>query len=535
MRDVALGLAAARRRRPARAPRARRRTGTRRTTSRRWPCGRGARSATTPPPGGAGARRARRSCARARSRRWSRPATRSPPPTATRPSIACWARPISSAATGREALALPEKRGRRGGHDRRGAGVAHRPDSTTCAGDSTRRWPPSAAAATMPSRRAMRAAAAPRTPAPTGCAARPRRAEPGRPRHEVAVASRADARSRRPTPCWPCSPPSRATTPATTPTTCAPSTTPSGPTTSCRSSASASTTGRAISQGAHEAAIVELDLAIRSPTWLRRFPRLALTNRRKSRLRLGRLEEAIADLDVRASSISVSAPTTSLPADDPRRRLPRARRRRAGARGLRGGRAAGDAMGDLQALVPGASRPRARARRRRPEQAERARRRAAATGPAWAGRRAVAVGHAPSPPAPRGSRAAAAPAGAAARGGATGAHGRGARARGPAAPSARRAPRRSSRRSIWHELGNPLGEARASSRWPGGPGGAPRRRPQRGRRAPPRPARAAVADRGSCAPSRRAWPFETLGASAFAAATSPSRGRPGDRARHAIC
>ena len=53
------------------------------------------------------------------------------------------------------------------------------------------------------------------------------------------------ARWRRPTPCWPCSPRSRATAPATTPITCAPSTTPSAPATSCRSSASVSTAARA--------------------------------------------------------------------------------------------------------------------------------------------------------------------------------------------------------------------------------------------------------------------------------------------------
>ena len=350
-------LAAAGRRGPARrctpAPPA----GTRRTASPRSPCARGGRSATTPRPRGCWPGTARRSCARGRSRRSSRPATRCPPPTATRGSIAPGRGPPAARRLGRgarrawAARRAPRARSTPGW---RGASAS----STTCAGTSTRR-----STAYRRGRDDTRAVGrrsrccTPGTPAPTGCAATPTRAgrSPCAPTRWPWPAART-APSRRPTPCWPCSRRSRATAPATTRTTCAPSTTPSAPATCCRSSASASTAARATWRRAPTRRRSSSSTSpSASPTsgGFGAFRALALTNRGESRLRLGRLEEAIADLDAarliyqRLGSDDVAYPLGIL-GDVYRERGDAALARAAYEEAAR----RGDAMGDLQALVP---------------------------------------------------------------------------------------------------------------------------------------------------------------------------------------
>ena len=112
---------------------------------------------------------------------------------------------------------------------------------------------------------------------------------------------------------------------------------------------------RNLEEGAYAAAIVELDLAIRLADLggFGAFRALALTNRGESRLRLGRLEEAIADLDAarliyqRLGSDDVAYPLVIL-GDVYRERGDAALARAAYEEAAR----RGDAMGDLQALVP---------------------------------------------------------------------------------------------------------------------------------------------------------------------------------------
>ena len=112
---------------------------------------------------------------------------------------------------------------------------------------------------------------------------------------------------------------------------------------------------RNLEEGAYEAAIVELDLAIRLADLggFGAFRALALTNRGESRLRLGHLEEAIADLDAarliyqRLGSDDVAYPLGIL-GDVYRERGDAALARAAYEEAAR----RGDAMGDLQALVP---------------------------------------------------------------------------------------------------------------------------------------------------------------------------------------
>jgi len=225
---------------------------------------------------------------------------------------------------------------------------------------------------------------------------------------------------------------------------------------------------RNLEEGAYEAAIVELDLAIRLADLggFGAFRALALTNRGESRLRLGRLEEAIADLDAarliyqRLGSDDVAYPLMIL-GDVYRERGDAALARAAYEEAAR----RGDAMGDLQALVPSLAGLARVLAADDPEQASALARRAAGYG-AGIGEAAalLAVGHVALAAGDREAAAqAAAQAGAAARG-------RRDRARmaealeleGLAAPSARaRAGALEQAVAIWHELGNPLGEARA--------------------------------------------------------------------------
>jgi ATP/maltotriose-dependent transcriptional regulator MalT/DNA-binding SARP family transcriptional activator len=225
---------------------------------------------------------------------------------------------------------------------------------------------------------------------------------------------------------------------------------------------------RNLEEGAYEAAIVELDLAIRLADLggFGAFRALALTNRGESRLRLGRLEEAIADLDTaraiyqRLGSDDVAYPLGIL-GDVYRERGDAALARAAYEEAAR----RGDAMGDLQALVPSLAGLARVLASDDPEQAAALAQRAADYGAGMGEAAALlAVGHVALAAGDRGGAAlVAAQAGAAARG-------RRDRARmaealeleGLAAATGRaRHAALEQAVAIWHELGNPLGEARA--------------------------------------------------------------------------
>ena len=299
---------------------------------------------------------------------------------------------------------------------------------------------------------------------------------------------------------------------------------------------------RNLEEGAYEAAIVELDLAIRLADLggFGAFRALALTNRGESRLRLGRLEEAIADLDAarliyqRLGSDDVAYPLGIL-GDVYRERgdvaLARAAYEEAARRG--------DAMGDLQALVPALAGLARVLAGDDPEQAAAVAHRAAGYGAGMGEAAALlAVGHVALAAADRGGAArAAAQAGAAARG-------RRDRARmaealeleglSGATERARHAALEQAV-AIWHELGNPLGEARAqlalALALPGERGrSAAREAEGRLRELGARPQMPA----GDPQPSAR-WPSRPSGAFACCARASPSRARPGARARRATC
>jgi DNA-binding SARP family transcriptional activator len=112
---------------------------------------------------------------------------------------------------------------------------------------------------------------------------------------------------------------------------------------------------RNLEEGAYDAAIAELDLAIRLAdlAGFGTFRALALTNRGESRLRLGRLEEAVADLEAaravyqRLGSDDVAYPLGIL-GDVYRERGDLALARAAYEESAR----RADAMGDVQVLVP---------------------------------------------------------------------------------------------------------------------------------------------------------------------------------------
>src|ERR671934_118518 len=176
---------------------------------------------------------------------------------------------------------------------------------------------------------------------------------------------------------------------------------------------------RNLEEGAYEAAIAELDLGIRLADLggFGAFRALALTNRGESRLRLGRLEEAIADLDAaraiyqRLGSSDVAYPLGIL-GDVYRERGDAALARAAYEEAVR----RGDAMGDLQALVPALAGLARVLAHDDPEQAQALAARAAGYGPGM-GQAApvIAVGHLPLAAGDRGAAApAAAEAGAAA-------------------------------------------------------------------------------------------------------------------------
>jgi DNA-binding SARP family transcriptional activator len=115
---------------------------------------------------------------------------------------------------------------------------------------------------------------------------------------------------------------------------------------------------RNLEEGAYDAAIAELDLAIRLADLggFGTFRALALTNRGESRLRLGHLEEAVADLEAarsvyqRLGSDDVAYPLGIL-GDVYRERGDLALARAAYEESAR----RSDAMGDVQALVPALS------------------------------------------------------------------------------------------------------------------------------------------------------------------------------------
>jgi DNA-binding SARP family transcriptional activator len=225
---------------------------------------------------------------------------------------------------------------------------------------------------------------------------------------------------------------------------------------------------RNLEEGAYEAAIAELDLAIRLADLggFGAFRALALTNRGESRLRLGRLEEAIADLDAarliyqRLGSDDVAYPLMIL-GDVYRERGDAALARAAYEEAAR----RGDAMGDLQALVPALAGLARVLAGDDADQASALAQRAAGYGAGMGEAGAlIAVGHVALAAGDReGASRASAQAGAAARA-------RRDRARmaealeleGLSAASARaRHAALEQAVAIWHELGNPLGEARA--------------------------------------------------------------------------
>ena len=225
---------------------------------------------------------------------------------------------------------------------------------------------------------------------------------------------------------------------------------------------------RNLEEGAYAAAIAELDLAIRLADLggFGAFRALALTNRGESRLRLGRLEEAIADLDAarliyqRLGSDDVAYPLM-IAGDVYRERGDAALARAAYEEAAR----RGDAMGDLQALVPALAGLARVLAADDPEQARALAQRAAGYGAGMGEAAALlAVGHVALAAGDRdGATLAAAQAGAAARA-------RRDRARmaealeleGLATPAGRaRDAALEQAVAIWHELGNPLGEARA--------------------------------------------------------------------------
>jgi ATP/maltotriose-dependent transcriptional regulator MalT/DNA-binding SARP family transcriptional activator len=225
---------------------------------------------------------------------------------------------------------------------------------------------------------------------------------------------------------------------------------------------------RNLEEGAYEAAIAELDLAIRQADLggFGAFRALALTNLGESRLRLGRLEEAIADLDAaraiyqRLGSGDVAYPLGIL-GDVYRERGDAALARAAYEEAAR----RGDAAGDLQALVPSLAGLARVLAADDPEQARALAARAVGYGPGMGEAGALlAAGHVALA---AGDRAAAAQAAAEA--------GAAARARRDRARMAEAleleghsAASEHARRfaldqaiAIWRELGNPLGEARA--------------------------------------------------------------------------
>jgi ATP/maltotriose-dependent transcriptional regulator MalT/DNA-binding SARP family transcriptional activator len=225
---------------------------------------------------------------------------------------------------------------------------------------------------------------------------------------------------------------------------------------------------RNLEEGAYDAAIAELDLAIRLADLggFGTFRALALTNRGEARLRLGRLDEAIADLEIaRAIYQRVGADDVAyalgILGDVYRERGDFALARGAYEEAAR----RADAMGDVQALVPALAGLARVLAADDPEQAGVLAARAVAYGPGMGQVRALlAVGHVALVAGDREAAArAAAEAGAAARlrreraglADALELEGR--------AASTERARRTALEQAVavWRELGNPLGEARA--------------------------------------------------------------------------
>ena len=261
---------------------------------------------------------------------------------------------------------------------------------------------------------------------------------------------------------------------------------------------------RNLEEGAYEAAIAELDLAIRLADLggFGAFRALALTNRGESRLRLGRLEEAIADLDAarliyqRLASDDVAYPLMIL-GDVYRERGNAALARAAyeeAARRFDGrwatSRRSGPRSPALRACSPATT------------QTRRARSRTARwdTAPAWArpplcSRSATSRWPPATARAPRrrrpGRRRRARPA-------RSRPHGRGARARGPVGAERPRAPcgSRAGRRHLARARQPARRGSRAARPRPGAARRARRRRGARGRGAPARARRAPADGRG---------------------------------------
>ena len=541
------GLAAARRRGSARrctpAPPA----GTRRTASPRWPALAGGRSATTPPPRGCWPSTARRCCARGRSRRSSR-RRRDARRAARRGARAPAGRgPPAARRLGRGA-GVPGPRGGRRGHDRAGLAwriglIHHLRGHLDEALAAYRRGrddaEPSGDAALL---HAWHASAH----WLRGDADAVPRARHARPRGGAWPAART-ARWRRPTRCWPCSRRSRATAP-------------SNDAHYLRALDHAERAGdvlqvirirvnrgsRNLEEGAYEAAIVELDLAIRLADLggFGAFRALALTNRGESRLRLGppgggdrRPRRRAPDLPApglrrRRLPAEASSATSTASAATRRWRAPPTRRRRGAATPWATCRRSCPRSRASRACSP-ATTPSRRARSRSAPRA---------TGPAWA-RPPPCSPSATSRWPPATATGAARAAAQAGRGRARAArprpHGRGARARGPVgARASARATRRSSRPSRSGTSSATRSARRAPSspsawRCPGERGAAAAREAEaRLRELGARPQMAA--GRPRAAPPPR-WPSRRSGAFACCATGRRCRARRGARARRATC
>ena len=112
---------------------------------------------------------------------------------------------------------------------------------------------------------------------------------------------------------------------------------------------------RHVEECSYEEAVAELDLALRLAdlAGFAAFRALALTNRGEALLRLGRLDEAVADLEAAQGALPAARLAHGrLPAREARRGVPLPRRVGARAGAFEEAVAHGEASGDLQALVP---------------------------------------------------------------------------------------------------------------------------------------------------------------------------------------
>ena len=130
-------------------------------------------------------------------------------------------------------------------------------------------------------------------------------------------------------------------------------------------------------EGSYAEALQELDVAVRLAelTSFASFLALSLSNRGETKLRMGRIDEALADLEAsRLRYRQIDSDMVSYPLHADRRDLQRAREPRPGARHARGSSRDRRAVGRCPGRGPGARLPRDRGRRRGSRASTRARR-----------------------------------------------------------------------------------------------------------------------------------------------------------------